>query len=422
MKSWVVGCIAACLLLSGCVQAPQAPSKTNKIQLEFWTIQLADFKDTLQPMFDAYEHTHPNIKIKWVDVPGNEAEKRALTAMMSPHLPDVINLNPDFSAVLASRNALMDMNEALTPAQQQAYLPVAWQAASIRLQGKTMTFGLPWYITSRVTLYNKAILQKAGFQHPPTDYQSVIAFAKAVKAKTGQYALMPIITQSGNFLKELKKMEIDLYDATTGRAVFADNPESVTHLNRFLTLYRQGLIPAEALTEEHRAAVDRYQSGTLGMLLVGPNFLKIVQENAPAIYQQTAVAPQFPAGSDYTDFSEMLLVVPKKSSHPKEAVEFALFITNAVNQLKLAQAAPVLPSVKRALEDSYFDDSADLMAHARTISAQQLLHAKTAYQIRPRQNDINEAINYYVQMTLLGKLPPEVALQKAQQKINEILQ
>ncbi|HPE95596.1 MAG TPA: flavin reductase, partial [Bacillota bacterium] len=44
------------------------------------------------------------------------------------------------------------------------YLPVAWQAATLRQHqggGHPLTFGLPWYITSSVTFYNKALLKKA---------------------------------------------------------------------------------------------------------------------------------------------------------------------------------------------------------------------------------------------------------------------
>ncbi|MFX4535743.1 extracellular solute-binding protein, partial [Acinetobacter baumannii] len=90
---------------------------------------------------------------------------------------------------------------------------------------------------------------------------------------------------------------------------------------------------------------------TLATLTIGPNFLKIVKENAPAVYRVTGVAPQFPETARARDFSLMLLVVPAQSGHPRQAVDFAAFITNAENQLALAKAAPVLPSVSAALGD-----------------------------------------------------------------------
>src|SRR5690606_17033573 len=109
---------------------------------------------------------------------------------------------------------------------QERYLPVAWQAATLRKPGRQtrqaqpMTFGLPWYITSSVTLYNRALLEKAGLDAPPATFAELPDFARTVHEQTGAYGLMPVIAESGNFLKELKKMGIPLYDES-GRAIFA---------------------------------------------------------------------------------------------------------------------------------------------------------------------------------------------------------
>jgi putative chitobiose transport system substrate-binding protein len=358
-----------------------------------------------------------------VDVPFSEGPKRTLTAMMSGHPPDVVNLNPDFSAVLASRNALVDMREALPEAVRRSYLPVAWDAATIRLaNGREMTFGLPWYVTSSVTIYNKAILEKAALKTPPASFEELPAFAERVHEKTGAYGLMPIIAERGNFLKELKKLGIPLYDER-GRAIFATDM-AIVYLSRYVDMYEMGWVPKEAITESHQAAVGRFQAGTLASLLIGPNFLKIVKENAPDIYKVTGVAPQFPRDARFKDFALMVVVVPRKSAHPAEAADFAAFITNAQNQLALAQAAPVLPSVTSALQEPYFSQvgADDLMAQGRSVSARQLLEATEAYRIRPNQNAINEIMDHYVQLALLGKLSAMDALKRAQAEINAILE
>ena len=58
-----------------------------------------------------YESTHSNIKIKWIDVPFSEGEKRTLAAVMTDCPPDLINLNPDFSAILAQKGTLWEIDE-----------------------------------------------------------------------------------------------------------------------------------------------------------------------------------------------------------------------------------------------------------------------------------------------------------------------
>ena len=120
----------------------------------------------------------------------------------------------------------------------------------------------------------------------------------------------------------------------------------------------------------------------------------------------------------------MLLTVPIKSAHPKEAVEFASYLTNDANQLKFAQVAPVLPSTKEALKAIQIvsEESKDLMAQGRALSAAQVLHANASYALLPDQNTINQSIDYYVQMALMGKQSPQSALSHAEQDINAILQ
>jgi putative chitobiose transport system substrate-binding protein len=426
--------LALCLLpfgFGGCISS-RDQNPENRITLEFWTLQMDAFKSTLEPMFLDYEREHPNIRIRWVDVPFSEGPKRTLTAMMSGHTPDVINLNPDFSAILANRHALLDMNRALPADRRASYLPVAWQAATLatldQAKAQPLAFGLPWYVTSSVTLYNKELLKKAGYTTPPDSFAQLPRFAQAVRDKAHAYGLMPVITENGNFLKALQKAGIRLYNEK-GRAVFDTGP-AVDTLAHYVEIYQSGWIPAEAITESHQAAVGRFQAGTLATLQVGPNFLKIVKENAPEIYRETGVAPQFPKDTAMKDFALMLLVVPTKSAHPQEAVDFAAFMTNADNQLALAKAAPVLPSVTEALKNDYFQlpSSAkfhmppDLMSQGRSISAAQLLSATVAYRIKPGQNAINEIMDHYVQLAMLGKITPPAALSRAQQEINATLE
>lgn len=425
--------LSAFIIMTGCSQKNANTSSGNIITLEFWTLQLDTFRDTLQPMFLEYEQAHPNVRIHWVDLPFSEGPKRTLTAMMSGHSPDVINLNPDFSAILASRNALVNMNQALSASQKSQYLPIAWQAATLRNTSVNnanadeqrsgpsgITFGLPWYITSSVTLYNKAILKQSGLKSPPATDEALTEFVKTVHEKSGAYGMMPVIAEHGNFLKELQKIGIPIYDKNAS-AIFA-TPQGAAHLERFVTLYRNGWIPAETITESHQAAVGRFQAGTLASLLIGPNFLKIVKENAPRIYRETDIAPQFPTNAKAKDFSLMVLVVPVKSTHRKEAVDFAIYMTNAQNQLTLSKTAPVLPSISEVLSDPYFSrfNDPDLMARGRSISARQLLEATSAYQIQPNQNAINDIVDREVQLALLGKTSSWKALRHAQEAINQL--
>jgi putative chitobiose transport system substrate-binding protein len=410
--------------LSGCAQNPSRKpvEPSTGVTLEFWTLQLREFAPVLQPMMDRYERDHPGVRIHWVDVPFNEGKKRALTAMLSPQVPDVVNLNPGFAATLAARGALLNLSQHVAPTVQRLYVPVAWQASSIGGQA----FGLPWYLTSSITIANDALLQQAGVNALPSDWPQVLAMAKTVRQATNAYALMPVIAENGNFLKTLLQAGVPLYQTgvTNPRAVFADRGADKV-LAQWVGLYRQGLVPPEALTQGHSAAVDRFQAGTLAILMAGPSFLKQVADNAPGVFAHTRVAPQLLSGHNvvgYTDFSTMVLVVPTKSAHPQQAVDFAAYITNPANQAAFVAKAPVLPSMTTLLQVVALAPAADLKAQAQQMSAQQVLAAKVAFPLHPQQQTLNNILDLHVQLALLGKESPSQAMTKAQAEINAALQ
>ena len=77
-------------------------------------------------------------------------QSKILTAVSAGTAPDVVNLNPDFASQLASRNAWLPLDEQLTSEEQAVYLAKIWKATT--LNGSS--FGFPWYLTTRVTLFN----------------------------------------------------------------------------------------------------------------------------------------------------------------------------------------------------------------------------------------------------------------------------
>ena len=81
-------------------------SVPDKKEIVFWTLQMGGFSDYINNIISEYETSHPNIKIKWIDVPFSEGEKRTLASILSNNPPDLVNLNPDFSSILAQKGAL----------------------------------------------------------------------------------------------------------------------------------------------------------------------------------------------------------------------------------------------------------------------------------------------------------------------------
>ena len=411
------------LLLSvmfGVSSCQKKPVKAEKTEITFWTLQLSDFSDYINDVISQYENTHPNVKIKWIDVPYSEGEKRALAAVMSNDVPDLINMNPGFGATLASKGALLDIKNYVSKEDYNKYLPESWQASSV----SGMTFGIPWYITSSITIYNKQILNNAGI----TDYNSVKTYedlgklAPIIKKKTNNFVLMPSLTESGYMLKLFNKYNVSIVDKTEKKALF-NTPEAVRVLSFWTNMYRNKYIPAESITEGHRSALEKYQAGETAFIVAGANFLKIIKENAPKIYKISGVSPQIVGSNGKVDFALMNLVVPKKSKNPEIAIDFALFLTNNKNQLRFCKLVPILPSTKETLDSDFFKkaESNDLAVKGRIISAQQLKNLLTSPPQLRDQKDLDEIIDNATQQALLKEKTPKDALKQAVKDWNNIL-
>lgn len=369
----------------------------------FWTLQMNDFADYMNGVISEFESQNPDIKIKWIDVPFSEGEKRTLASVLSDNPPDLINLNPDFSAALAQKGTLYEINSA----DASQFNPEIIE--SLKYNGKL--YSLPWYATSAVTIYNKDLLKKAGVEVPKT-YEEIAKAAPTIKQKTNAYAFLPNITENDTMLKILNKYGVSSPE-------MLDSEKSAPVFEFFKDLYRENLIPRESITQTHREALEKYMSEKIVLFQAGANFLNMIKENAPSTYKNTDVAPQITGDLGQNDFSLMNFVIPIRAKHKDSALKFALFLTNEKNQLELAKLTNVIATNKTALQNEFYTqyNDADLMAKARVLSAKQLNKVQPALKSVKNQKDINNLINATVQEVLLDKTSTKSALSALAKKV-----
>ncbi|HIK36947.1 MAG: sugar ABC transporter substrate-binding protein [Geminocystis sp.] len=424
-----------CFLLGFCVSLLVGCQGGNpgNAEIEFWTMQLQpQFNDYFRELNQEFEQKNAPYKVKWVDVPWNAMESKILTAVSSKNAPDVANLNPDFAASLASRKAWLDLDKEVSPQYKQQYLEKIWEANSIKICSpdcEKIVFGIPWYLTTTITVYNKELLKKAGISQPPQTFAQLATVAAKVKEKTGKYAFfVPFVPNDSNeVLQSFIQMGVKLVDEE-GKAAF-NTPEGLAVFRYWVDLYNRGLLPPEVLTQGHRHAVELYQAGELALLGTGAEFLKIIANNAPSIYQQSDVAPQITGDTGKRNVAVMNLVIPKDSKNPSAALQYALFVTNGDNQLRFSQLANVLPSHRQALsqyiknleaEMTKSDNADNLLLKARKISAQQLETAEVL--IPPIKNlaQLKRIIYENLQQAMLNQKTVQQAINDAANQWNSI--
>ncbi|MEM8779444.1 MAG: sugar ABC transporter substrate-binding protein [Cyanobacteria bacterium P01_G01_bin.49] len=408
MLSWLVSC-----------NGGQPPASSQ--ELEFWTMQLQpQFTPYFTELIQEFEQEHQGVKIRWVDIPWEAMESKILTAVSANTAPDVVNLNPNFASQLASRNAWLNLQDYVSPEVRGQYLPNIWQASTIN----NISFGFPWYLTTRITLYNQELLKQADIKKPPTTFKELGQVAAELKEKTGKYAMFFTFVpgDSGEVLESLVQMGVKLVD-DQGKAAF-NTPEGIAAFSYWVDLYQKELLPPEVLTQGHRHAIDLYQSGEIALVATGAESFSIISKNAPTIAKVSATSPQITGETGQKNVAVMNLVIPQNTDKPKEAVEFAQFVTNTTNQLAFAKAGNVLPSTVEGI-NTYVENLKELpevtpLDQAIAVSAMQLKDAEVLIPAQKNINQLQKTIYENLQGAMLKKKSIEQAVQDAADTWNSL--
>ncbi|PWW28240.1 putative chitobiose transport system substrate-binding protein [Cytobacillus oceanisediminis] len=328
-------------------------SGDKKIELEFWTINLKkNFGDYIQGMVDAYEKENPNVTIKWVDVPGADASKKFITAMQSKDIPDVVNLSSSDISLIRRYNVLSPINDLVKEEELSPYIDGL-------IEGLTFEddlLAIPWYHGGPpVGFLNTELYKQAGLdpESPPENWKELLENGKKIHEK------LPKVYGSNDIpsMEVLVGQGLPILNKKGTKPVF-NSEEHVEFVELFVEAYENGSVAPGAISEDDRQLQQTFENGQqahVGQKLVSG--LVNIEKNAPTILPKLKVFKPI-TGEDGTVAigGIQTFVVPKKSEHPEEAAKFALFVTNAKNQLEFTKLVSIFPSTEETLKDPFFKD------------------------------------------------------------------
>ena len=387
--------------------------------LNLWTLQLAPkFNPYFAEVLADWLLQHPTAPVRWTDLPWGSVERKLLAAVFARTAPDLVNLNPPFAANLASKGGLLDLTPLLPSEAPEHYLASAWDACRDPDAGQ---IAVPWYLTVRLSLVNRSLLNQAGVDQPPSRWEQVPAFARRIRERTGRYGLFitTVPDDSAELLEALVQMGVTLLDRQR-RAAF-ESPAGRRAFHFWTEMYQEGLLPREVVSQGQRRAIELFQSGELALAATGAEFLRSIQTNAPGIAAVTESPPPLTGSDGTANVALMTLAVPRQSRRPQEAVDLALFLTDAANQARFASEARVLPSSLEALErvrdalerERPLTEAEQQIRQARLLSAQTLQRARVLVPALPGIKRLQKILYTQLQRAMLAQLEPDQALATA---------
>ncbi|MGW2149393.1 extracellular solute-binding protein [Nonomuraea bangladeshensis] len=303
---------------------------------------------TFQALIKEFETAYPGIKVKYVNVPSDQAQNQFQTAAQAGSgAPDVIRSEVAWTSQFASLGYLQPLDGSRAVDQPGDFLP--GPSSSTKYNGKT--YAVPQVTDTLALIYNKRLLKEAGHEEPPKTVAELKQTALDVKAKTGaqglalnvdSYFLLPFMYGEGG----------DLLDVQNKKIV-VDSPANVQAMQTVADLISSGAAAKPATTESYANAMTALKEGKAAMIYNGPWALSEIYQGKE--FQDKAnlgIAP-VPAGSVKAGAPTggWNLAIYAGSKNIPAAYEFVRFMTTAKAQAKIAKEISLLPTRASAYAD-----------------------------------------------------------------------
>jgi multiple sugar transport system substrate-binding protein len=404
---------AATAVLAGGACARDDSGGTTTIR--FWGMGREG--EVVQELVRDFEREHPGLRVEVQQIPWSAAHEKLLTAYVGRSTPDVAQLGNTWIAEFVALGALEPLDDRLGGGiDASEYFDGIWDTNV--LDGAT--WGVPWYVDTRVLFYRTDLLRAAGHDTIPTTWRGWREAMEAVKRAggPGKYAiLLPINEWNQPIILGLQAGSPLLADRDT-RGAFSE-PEFARAFGWYLDLFRDGLAPPVANTE----IANLYQElarGYFAMYVTGPWNLGEFERRLPEELQDDWSTAPLP-GPDEAHPGVSLaggssLVLFREAKHKAAAWELVRWLSRPDVQLRFHELTGDLPARVAAWQDPALRDDARIRAFRR-----QLERVVSTPKI-PEWEQIAALVLERTELAIRGGASPSEALGRLDEDVARILE
>jgi multiple sugar transport system substrate-binding protein len=349
---------------------------------------------------------NPGVTVNVTPVAWDVAHDKLITSVAGGKTPDISQMGTTWMGEFAKTGALEEVPDDIN-------LSGTFEGARDTAIVDGTTYGVPWYVETRVLYYRKDIAEKAGITDPPQSWDELHSMAQALKTQGGaKYGislapnnwqeLLPFVWQKGGEVVD-----------QDGNFTF-DTPEVIDALKFEQSFFKQGLTSPSV--PEGFDVTQGFIAGTHPMFFSGPWHMGLIEDQGGAdIAGKWAIAPmpKEESGTSFVGGSD--LVVFKNSENKDAAWEFVQYLLDPATQAKWYETVSDLPAVEDAWNRGKLGTDDNLQ-----IFKEQLGDAKSPPPIPKWEQIASEVVNTEMEKALVGGESAEQAAQNMQQKAESI--
>ncbi|MPY30883.1 extracellular solute-binding protein [Streptomyces adustus] len=322
------------------------------VTITWWdTSNATNEAPTYQALVKEFEAANKNIKVKYVNVPFDQAQNKFDTAAGASGAPDVLRSEVGWTPAFAKKGYFLplDGTEALKD-QAKFKSNLVTQA---QYEGKT--YGVPFVTDTLALVYNKQLFTKAGITEAPKTWDDLKKDAATIKAKTGVDGYWGS-TQAYYAQSFLYGEGTDTVDAAA-KKITVNSDAAKKAYGTWLGLFSgKGLHKADTTADAYAHIQDAFVNGKVAAIVQGPWEITNFYKGSAFSDKSNLGIATVPAGSSGkagapTGGHNLSVYAGSDKAHQDASLKFVNFMTSAKSQSTIALKNSTLPT----RDDAYTD-------------------------------------------------------------------
>lgn len=312
-------------------------------ELTMWAMGTEGEK--LPDLINQFETDNPDVKVEVTAIPWDSAHDKFTSAIAAGTTPDLAMVGTTWMGEFIGLDALDPTPEMIDSSK-------FFEGAQATTVVDDTSYGVPWYVETRLVFYRTDIAEQAGITEAPTTWEGLKDMAKAMQDKGGAewgISLQPGAT--GSWQTVIPFMwsnggEIVNSDMTAYTFDEEPNVEALAYYQSYFTDGIANKAPAQGTTEAD------FASGAVPMFISGPWMMASVEAAGGegfADKYDVALMPEKEISASFVGGSN--LAVFKNTQNRDAAWKLVDYLTTDATQVEWFNMSTDLPSVTAAWDD-----------------------------------------------------------------------
>ncbi|MFJ7334658.1 extracellular solute-binding protein [Streptomyces sp. NPDC101110] len=332
------------LAATACGGSDSGDKADGPVTITWWdTSNATNEAPTYKALVKEFEAANKDVKVKYVNVPFDQAQNKFDTAAGSKGAPDVLRSEVGWTPAFAKKGFFLPLDGTDALAEQDKFKPNLIKQA--QYEGKT--YGAPFTTDTLALVYNKALFKKAGVEAPKT-WGDLKKAAATIKSKTGVDGYWGS-TQSYYAHSFLYGEGADTVDVDA-KKITVTSPAAKKAYGTWLSLFKgKGLHKADTTADAYAHIQEAFVSGKVASIIQGPWEITNFYKGSAFKDKANLGIATVPAGSSGkagapTGGHNLSVYAGSDKAHQEASLKFVKFMTSAKAQETIALKNNTLPT------------------------------------------------------------------------------